>query len=1044
MRYDDPELMQAFLEETLGYVPQIQTSLEAFARTRDASNLTDAYRLMHTIKGASAMLGFSEISRAAREAEDRLESLIQGEAAFDEAKLLEIYDGFETVNAQLLRLAHNETSFDVGAFETSVALNQEHALTLDETAIESVQMDANFEIQPPAGVFETSNGDDALEAVDAEMLEVFSEEADEHLRVMSASLSRLETTAADVEALLDLRRSTHTLKGAAGVVGLKTVAALLHKMEDLLDRLCDEQQAIEPAIASAMIRAVDVIENLTRGATPAAYRTQVAELSHAFGAALVRLPSPTTQLNDASFAEASTYNEYQSFTNQAALDKALPDKSVSLLETVTLQFGAEGESNAQRIEAVELTTPDTDDAASLAPAKEANGQSENNESVARRVVRVPLERLDALVKLVGELVISRTTFEGRLLGLHHEVAELQHSTERLRRVSHKLETEYETSSLRSGAERFAAHGRKASEASDTQARSDAHATDFFKPSPLTHEWLSSGFIEPDFRDENSSISDFDELEFDRYTEFHRLSREIAETTSDAGAVKNELSNLAGDFDALLTRQRRLTSEIHERLMRVRMVSIGTIASRLQRTVRVAADAEGKTIEFAIEGAHVELDTTVIDRMADPLLHILRNSVSHGIERADVRGAIGKPAHGRIVLRAAYEGTQVVLEITDDGAGIDAAAVRARAVENNFITHEQAAQMNDKQALALVFLPGLSTAKKISEISGRGIGMDVVKDRVERLQGMIDLDSTPGKGTRLTIRLPLTLVATRALIVRAINETYAVPLTAVHQITRASRAQLEAMQATGEFAFNAESHRAIYLSRWLQLGEDFPVSEERAPVLIIKTAGRTAALVVDEIIEGRDIVIKSLGAYLKGAHGLMGATVRGDGRVVPILNPDDIVRGDNFISVSTPAEQLALRTRRSVAVERETRGLRIMIVDDSPSVRRVMANALRHAEMTPTQAKDGIDALEMLHGSANTEMPDVILLDVEMPRMDGYELLATLRQQTLTRDIPVIMITSRTGEKHRRKALTLGASEYLTKPYLEEELFAHIKRLTKID
>ncbi len=1009
MKQIDPELLQAFLDETLSYLPQIQQSLEACVDNRgDAENLTHAHRLTHTIKGAAAMFGFADVSRAAGAIEDALDAVIAQTRALDDETLFEIFTSFEIVSEKLQQLAadNDYVKADGDNFDSSLlAAIDESVAQVEAAQVTNVQA-VSF------GAFDA----DELAAVEPEMLEVFQEEADEHLRVMSANLTTLERESDNRHALLDVRRSTHTLKGAAGVVGLRTIAQIAHRMEDLLDRLHDSKQQVTAPMLGAMLRSVDVIERLARGARPADFRAQLDAIADSYSEIL----NVEHETSDENFVGAGL----------VPARNLEPDSTRTMTKVDATSFPRDAHLDVQNA----LMNHERDEA----QTNEAQAKRSNN----RRVVRVPLERLDAVMKLVGELAISRTTLEQHLLVLHREVEELRYSNERLQRVSTKLETEYEASSLRSGRIGIA-------------QLSDSHAAKNAEQLAANSEQLAALVTGQIINSKNASFDSaflfgeietanthgFDELEFDRYTEFHRLSRELSETSSDTLAVRNELENLVGNFDAILMRQRSLTTDIQERLMRVRMVSLATLAARFERTVRVAADAEGKQVKFQIEGAHVELDTTVVDQMVDPLLHVLRNAVSHGIERPEVRRAIGKTEHGLITLRAIYEGTRVMIEVQDDGAGIDAAAVRSRAAETGFITEDEAAQMDDKQSLRLIFLAGLSTASRLSEISGRGIGMDVVKDHVANLQGTLDLDSTSGKGTRLTIRLPLTLAVTRALIVRAATETYAIPLTAVSQITRLDGERLTRARRESKLDFGDENYDVTHLTSWLNLPED--ENAERAPVLILKSAGHNHALIVDEIIEGREIVIKSLGTHLRRAHGVMGATVLGDGRVIPILNPEDIVRGHETIAVasssngSTNANGVRWLDKPLI----KQRGVNVLIVDDSPSVRRVMANTIRHHEWTPITAKDGLDALEKLHTCPAHEKPDVILLDVEMPRMDGYELLATLRQQEATRHIPVVMITSRTGEKHRRKALNLGASEYLTKPYLDDVLLAHIYRLT---
>jgi chemosensory pili system protein ChpA (sensor histidine kinase/response regulator) len=467
-------------------------------------------------------------------------------------------------------------------------------------------------------------------------------------------------------------------------------------------------------------------------------------------------------------------------------------------------------------------------------------------------------------------------------------------------------------------------------------------------------------------------------------------------------------------------------------MRVRMVPLTSIGARIQRTVQVAASQEGKIVDVLIEGQSIELDTTVLNQIVDPLLHLLRNSVSHGIEPPMRRRLLGKPERGTIGVNSNYDGTDVVIEISDDGAGLDPAFLRSTAVKKGYLSGAVAEATTDKEAFALIFLPGFSTASEVSEVSGRGVGMDIVKAAVNKLQGTVTVDSTPGKGTSFTIRLPTTLAVKRALMIKSNGERFAIPFGVVTQILRVGRDEIEHMAHDPVVRVEGKVFPVVRLGEALGLKQPADDTMSRLPVLIVTVGSDQFALVVDQILEGREIVIKSLGNHLRRIKGVVGATLMGDGSVVPILNPVDLVHRNGQRSIAPS----------SVCVPPQPpqpRGnLTIMVVDDSPSVRRVMSNLLKSAGWQPIQAKDGLDALDILNNSS--QRPSLILLDVEMPRMDGYELLATLKRHETHREIPVVMITSRTGEKHRLKALELGASEYLSKPYHEDELVGTVRRL----
>ncbi|MCZ2148469.1 MAG: Hpt domain-containing protein, partial [Bryobacterales bacterium] len=370
------------------------------------------------------------------------------------------------------------------------------------------------------------------------------------------------------------------------------------------------------------------------------------------------------------------------------------------------------------------------------PAMPAAG-AEPPQRKSAQFVRAPLERLDELVRLVSELVIHRSRFEQHLSGYVHEVNELQLSIERLSRISRKFQSDYEATALQEANRRaFTAIGRGFSPAGSAAA------------------------------------DDFDALEFDRYTEFHLLSRDLAETTGDVSNAGSRLNDLIADFDSYLNRLSTLTGEVEDRLMRLRMLPLRHLSSRLHRTVRVTAERRNKLVNLVVDGEAVELDKTVLEEMAGPLDHILRNAVDHGIEPAALRRAAGKPERGTIYLRAYHEGTQVVLQIRDDGGGLDVRRLREAAVAMGYISPEDAPNLSDQELYGIIFLPGFSTASEVSEVSGRGVGLDVVKATVNKMKGTLSIQSERGKGTSFTIRLPMTLALTRVVLVRSGLETYA--------------------------------------------------------------------------------------------------------------------------------------------------------------------------------------------------------------------------------------------------------------------------------
>jgi chemosensory pili system protein ChpA (sensor histidine kinase/response regulator) len=445
-------------------------------------------------------------------------------------------------------------------------------------------------------------------------------------------------------------------------------------------------------------------------------------------------------------------------------------------------------------------------------------------------------------------------------------------------------------------------------------------------------------------------------------------------------------------------------------------------------VRLVAREQGKLVDLVLEGDAIELDKTVLEEMEDPLVHLLRNAVDHGIELPAARKRAGKPEHGEIRLRAFQEGNRVVIQVGDDGAGMDIGALRAAAVRGGFVPEGEGDRWSAEELQSLTFLPGFTTAAEVSHVSGRGVGLDIVRTNIRKLKGSIGLESTPGKGTLFTIRLPMTLAVMRALMVKACNQTFAVPHGAVTAILRVDPDEINHVGSAAVVQLDDQAYPLIRLAEALSLKRLEELEESRFPVLILDVGAHKVALGVDQLLGEREVVVKSLGSHLRRVEGIAGATLMGDGSVVLILNPVELV-----------GEKSGKRPEIARSQPRPASGgesLTVMVVDDSITVRRVVSNLIRSAGWTPVAARDGLEALEIIQRSP--DLPDAVLVDIEMPRMDGYELMSTLRAHPSFAGIPLLVLTSRTGEKHRQKALSVGAAGYIVKPYQDALLLEAIR------
>lgn len=630
-------------------------------------------------------------------------------------------------------------------------------------------------------------------------------------------------------------------------------------------------------------------------------------------------------------------------------------------------------------------------------------QEAAQEAAARRapqeLVKVPAQLLEGLVNLAGETSIFRGRVEQQVSDVGSTLGEMDATIERVRDQLRRLDTETQAQIL---------------------SRHQADA-------------------------ERAGYEEFDPLEMDRYSQLQQLSRALFESASDLFDLKETLAAKNRDAETLLLQQARVNTELQEGLMRTRMVPFDRLVPRLRRIVRQVANELGKQVEFVVSNAEGEMDRTVLERIVAPLEHMLRNAVDHGIESGEARRIAGKPEQGTIRLTLGREGGDILLTLADDGAGIRLEAVRRKAIERGLMSDDS--ELNDHEVLQFILEAGFSTAEKVTQISGRGVGMDVVNSEVKQLGGSMSIHSSVGEGTRFDIRLPFTVSVNRALMVLSGEDLYALPLNTIEGIVRVSPYELEALYeqaaadetgAAPSFEYAGQSYELKYLGDLLNNGQHPKLVGQSLPlpVILVRSADHAVAVQVDALAGSREIVVKSLGAQFAGVSGISGATILGDGRVVVILDLLATIRVRHAHALqSQPRRQLAGPAAAEIEHQRPTL---VMVVDDSVTVRKVTSRLLERNGMNVLTAKDGVDAIAQLQ----EHKPDIMLLDIEMPRMDGFEVATLVRHDEQLKDLPIIMITSRTGEKHRDRALAIGVNQYLGKPYQESELLENIHKLVK--
>ena len=597
-------------------------------------------------------------------------------------------------------------------------------------------------------------------------------------------------------------------------------------------------------------------------------------------------------------------------------------------------------------------------------------------------IRLTSERLEDLLNFAGEVSIFRSRIDQEIGGFHGNIGEIEQTVARLREQLRKLEQETEAQIL------------------------------------SRHE-----------REHGSADSTFDPLELDRYSTIQQLSRALAESVSDLNSLTELMDEAARQSETLLMQQARVNTELQEGLMQARMVSFNTLAPRLRRVVRNAARDTGRkaSLEIRLEGEG-ELDRNVLDRVTAPIEHILRNAVAHGIEEPEARRAAGKPEQGTITITIDREATELLIRVADDGGGLDFERIRNRALEMELLTPEQP---DDHARLAqLIFRTGFSTVKTVSELAGRGVGMDVVSSEIRQVGGRIAVDSEPGSGTRFTMRIPLSLAVMQAIFVHAGERLFAIPLQAVRGVARLNPAEWqEALDADGTYRYGGEDYPLIDLDP--QLGFDpVEIGNQSLSLLMIAAGEQSAAVRVADIKGHQEIVLKPVGPQISSIPGILGGTIMGDGQVIVLLDMAPLIEG--ALTNRRLPGMVAVEPEQTAAEEIKRTPL-VMVVDDSITMRRVTARILEHHGLEVITARDGVEAVDMLF----ERVPDVMLLDIEMPRMDGFELATHVRDDSRLAQVPIMMITSRSGDKHREHARQLGVNRYLIKPYQEAEMVRNV-------
>jgi chemosensory pili system protein ChpA (sensor histidine kinase/response regulator) len=1000
-------------------------------------DLERLYVAAHTLVGSSGLYGypsFSEIcAKLAHIFQYAMNAGIGVEAA---GPLLEfIYEAISTLESDLLMISTNgtEATDEISAFQQKYPFAFQAAPPEEEAlpAESALEPDGTGRVRETPAAPEPQVHIPDLEPdseVPAEVLEFFVPEAEEHLQIITECLLALEASAS-AEDIHRLFRAMHTIKGSAAQVGLHRISRVAHRAEDLIGRLREGQLQPSASIIDICLEAVDTLKKFLYSQWPdeATMQANVKSL-------LTRIAKLAPEERDEAISQASAVEaipaelvavaEQVVEVPEAASPVAMPAKSVSEKDSAP----------AAEVPAAPLEHDSADSDADVGLAKKSPTATPQSKSV-----RISLERLDRMMNAVGELVINRTRMLGRLAELERLADVLNFSKARMSDKIGEFQDKYEFNQLpqRSGrsAPPFSPSFGSSLPSSDTAFGATRDPFPFRSGySSYSHSY-------------DHSLAEFSELEMDRYDEFNILSRSLTEISADITEVLSQLDGFVRRVDSDIDEFTKLAHRLQDEITQSRMVPIGNLYTRIARTARDAAKAVNKLIDLQLEGAETELDNNIIQQIADPLLHLVRNSVAHGIERADERYQSGKPDHGNVFVRAYHRGNHIYIEVEDDGRGMDYEKIRATAIDLGLITAEQGAQMDERSLLELIFHPGFSTAPRKTELAGRGVGLDVVRANLNALNGEIDIDTQKGLGTRFTLKVPLTLIISQALFVRCGSSQFAFPLSFVEEIRRISDPEIEEVGGKLLTKVRDVVTEVVRLDKELGLEPIEPVNGFYRLVLV-NVGGRQVGVVVEEVLRKDEIVIKNLGEFLRNVKLFPGATIAPDGSLILMVDVNRLVAGEaiekrplllsNAISrvfapgaVAAATGQIPAAAIAAVAPEKV-----IVLADDSISVRKFVGRMLEKAGYRVKLASDGLEAFEIVQQGGC----DLIVTDLEMPRTNGYELLMHLRQNPALSNIPVMVVTSRAGEKHRDRAFAEGARGFLVKPVQEDQLIAAVADL----
>ena len=1038
----DSVLLEIYRKEVSTHVETLRTYIDSWYDGRKGPEQS-LLRSLHTLTGSSRTTGVDKLASVCSSFEHYVKHLQDNEQNFPENALSELKDTVSLVEAYVDCLdkpgakvpEHEILLARIEALPRDIAsLKEEVEIQLEPPAeVNNVEIEVPVAVEPAAPV--VAPPPPPMADYDEELLEIFLEEGTEILDESDQTIHDWVSNPADQEFVKELQRQLHTLKGGARMAGIAELGDLGHSIESLLTAVVDgHMQPSKPMfdlVQRSQDRLVKMLELVQghSGLTPASdLISEVDAMLENRGASNeleVTIEAPVADVSplEEDTAAADVKNEIEikeeSLSDLAAIEipelekleedlREEVDGSITLSDLELPEIEVEEPLDLSDLELPEITEENielevendkiiplevqveqavqTPEPEVVAKKSEANVPAEDDHDrrkagrVQTEQVRVRADLLDNLVNFAGEVSIYRSRLEQQTNNFRYNITEFDDTVSRLREQLRQFEIETETQ------------------------------------------------IEYKNEELSSAQESFDPLEMDRFTTMQHLSRAMMESLGDLDSLRGILNNLTRESETLLLQQSRVNTDLQEGLMRTRMIPFSGQAARLRRIVRQTCSELGKHAELHLEGVDSELDRTVLERIISPIEHMLRNAIAHGIESPEDRLKAGKSAEGNIHFTISNEGSEILIKIQDDGAGIDLEAVRSKAISKGLINTET--PVTKDMLLEMIMQSGFSTAESVSQIAGRGVGMDVVNTEIKQLGGIFSIDTEKDKGTSFTVSLPLTLAITRALMVMIGDDSYAVPLLSVDGVERVNVNQIKEIidSEDQQYSWVGENYKFMHLGTVMGINEMKLDDDQQISMLMVKSGEHRAAILVDSLLGSREIVVKSVGPQLSTLRGISGATIMGDGSVVLIIDLATIIR----LEATTDQTDFVASAPIVVEKEEDTTPV-VMVVDDSITVRKVTTRLLERNEMQVVAAKDGVDALSQLQET----IPDIMLLDVEMPRMDGFELATNMRNDPRLENIPIIMITSRTGQKHRDRAATIGVNIYMGKPYTEADLLDNI-------